>query len=57
MSNSTSTRVVCRLLGGSGHTTLRAVPADKIPALLRPPLAHQLADVVALRIQPLPLAA
>ncbi|KAK0039514.1 hypothetical protein Bpfe_031101 [Biomphalaria pfeifferi] len=30
-------RVVCRLLGGSGLTTLRAVPADKIPALLRPP--------------------
>lgn len=49
-------RVVCRLLGGSGRPPLRAVRADKIPALLRP-LRGVPAGAVDLRIEALPLAA
>lgn len=55
MSNYTSTNVVCRLLGGSGRAIPLGAPVGKIPALLRP--SGQQPDVVALRINSLPLAA
>lgn len=55
MSNTTSTHVVCRLLGGSGVAPLQ-VRVDKTPALLRPS-SRPSADVVAMFAQPLPLAA
>jgi hypothetical protein len=56
MSNCTSTRVVCRLLGGSGRAPLQVVPVDKTPALLRPS-SRSSADVVVLPAEALPLAA
>lgn len=56
MSNCTPTRVVCRLLGGSGRAPLQVVPVDKTPALLRPS-SRSSADVVVLPAEPLPLAA
>jgi hypothetical protein len=36
MSTNTTTRGVCRLLGGSGRARLAAVPVRRLPALLAP---------------------
>jgi hypothetical protein len=55
MSTNTS-RLVCRLLGGSGHASLVTVPAAKLPALLAPLCRHSVdgVDAVARRAaQPL----
>jgi len=56
MSNCTSTRVVCRLLGGSGRAPLQVVPVDRTPALLRPSNRSSV-DVIVLPAEALPLAA
>ena len=56
MSNCTSNRVVCCLLGGSGVAPLQVVRVDKTPALLRPS-SRPSADAVVLPAHPLPLAA
>ena len=52
MSTNTS-RLVCRLLGGSGRASLVAVPTLKLPALLAP-IRRQSVDAVLPRAaQPL----
>ena len=52
MSTNTS-RLVCRLLGGTGRASLAAVPTVKLPALLAP-IGRQSADAVLPRAaQPL----
>jgi hypothetical protein len=43
MSTKTTTRAVCRLLGGSGRARLAAVPVRRVPALLAPSRAMAVA--------------
>ena len=50
-----NSKIVCRLLGGSGRPALRVV-RSKIPALLLPP-RRPTAEVVVLHPALLPLAA
>ena len=52
MSTNTS-RLVCRLLGGSGRAPLVAVPTVKLPALLAPIRRQSIDAVVQRAAQPL----
>jgi hypothetical protein len=41
-------RIVCRLLGGTGRTTLVGAPLVKLPALLAPIGSHAIDAVIRL---------
>ena len=48
-----TTRLVCRLLGGSGRASLVAAPTVKLPALLAPICRRSVDAVVQRAAQPL----